>query len=230
VSIFDLLIGAVIALICGLDRTAILQLMISRPIVAAPLVAWLLGEPLIGLQIGLLVELLWLARLPVGAAIPPDDTQVSIASCVLTINLARVFSPQGPELMLLCLLVAIPLGKIGQYFDHFSRQINVRLLQSTERGLADGKLLRAEIQHLRGILNFSLAALGTYAVIVVGGFLLVPILWPLVRVALQHSSGWLQLALPLVGVAVILGTINVSRALTLFCASFGMAFLLLWLV
>ncbi len=229
-SVVDLLLGALVALVCGLDRTAILQLMISRPIVAAPLVGWLLGEPLVGLQIGLLVELLWLARLPVGAAIPPDDTQVSIASCVLTISLARVFNPQGPELMLLCLLVAIPLGKVGQYFDHFSRQLNVRLLQNTERGLADGNLLRAEIQHLRGILNFSLAALGTYAVVVVGGLLLVPILWPLVRVALQHSSGWLQLALPLVGVAVILGTINVSRALTLFCASFGMAFLLMWLV
>ena len=229
-SLFDLLIGAAVALVCGLDRTAILQLMISRPIVAAPLVGCLLGEPLVGLQIGLLVELLWLARLPVGAAIPPDDTQVAIASCVLTVNLTRAFNPQGPELLLLCLLVAIPLGKVGQYFDHFARQMNVRLLQNTELSLASGNLLRAEFQHLRGILNFSVAALGTYAVVVVGGFLLVPILWPLVRVALHHSSGWLQLALPLVGVAVILGTINVSRALTLFCASFGMAFLLMWLV
>lgn len=226
----DLLIGAAVALVCGLDRTAILQLMISRPIVAAPLVAWLLGEPMVGLQIGLLVELLWLARLPVGAAIPPDDTQVAIASSVLAVNLGRAFETPGMEILLLCLLVALPLGKVGQFFDHFSRQCNIRLLGQTEKYIESGNLLRAEFQHLRGIFHFSVAAIGTYAVVVIGGFLLVPILWPLVQQALQHSSDWLQLALPLVGVAVILGTINVSRALTLFCASFGMAFLLMWLV
>lgn len=229
-SAVDILIGAAVALVCGLDRTAILQVMISRPIVAAPLVAWLIGEPLVGLQVGMMVELLWLARLPVGAAIPPDDTQVAIASSVLAVNLGHALGAPGPEMVMLCLLVAIPLGKVGQYFDHFSRQCNVWLLSRTETYLDEGRLFRAELQHLRGICNFSLAALGTYAVIVVGGFFLVPILWPLVHQALQHSSSWLQLALPLVGVAVVLGTINVSRALTLFCASFGMAFLLLWLV
>lgn len=226
----ELLIGASVALLCGLDRTAFLQVMISRPIVAAPLVAWLLGEPLVGLQIGTMVELLWLARLPVGAAIPPDDTQVAIASSVLAINLGRLLDVQGPEIVLLCLLVALPLGKVGQLFDHFVRQFNVRLLSRAEAHLVSGRLLLAEIQHLRGILNFSLAALATYSLIVAGGFLLVPMLWPWVQQGLVHSSRWLQLALPLIGVAVVLGTINVSRALTLFCASFGMAFLLMWLV
>jgi PTS system mannose-specific IIC component len=229
-SIVDLVIGALIALLCGLDRTAILQLMISRPIVAAPLVAWLLGEPMVGLQIGMMVELLWLARLPVGAAIPPDDTQVAIASSGLAINLGRIMESTGPELVLLCLLVAIPLGKVGQFFDHFSRQYNVRLVTQVEGHLDNGNLFLAELQHLRGLVSFSLAALGTYAVIILGGLLLVPILWPLVEQSLMLSNSWLQLALPLVGVAVILGTINVSRALTLFCASFGMAFLLMWLV
>lgn len=226
----DFFIGMAVALFCGLDRTAMLQVMISRPIVAAPLVGWLLGAPMIGLQIGTMVELLWLARLPVGAAIPPDDTQVSIASTVLAINLGRLLDVSGPEIVLLCLLVALPLGKVGQYLDRFSRQCNVGLIARAEACLQQGRLLRAELQHLRGIVNFSLAGLGTYLLIMIGGFLLVPILWPLVEQGLQHSSRWLQLALPLIGVAVILGTINVSRSLTLFCASFGMAFLLMWLV
>ncbi len=126
-SAVDLLTGALVALICGLDRMALLQVMVSRPIVAAPLVGWLLGDPLVGLQIGMMVELLWLARLPMGAAIPPDDTQVAVASSVLAINLGRVFEAPGTELLLLCLLVAIPLGKVGQFFDRFSRQYNIRL-------------------------------------------------------------------------------------------------------
>ncbi len=226
----DLLLGALVSLICGLDRTAVLQVMISRPIVAAPLAGWVLGDPLVGLQIGLLVELLWLARLPVGAAIPPDDTQVAIASTVLAIGFGKLLSASGLEMELLSLLVAIPLGKFGQFFDRFARQFNIRLVNQAEAALLKGNLLTAECQHLRGLLSFSFAAVGTYAVIVIGGLLVIPLLWPLIQPSLVHSAGWLKLALPLVGVAVILGTINVSRALTLFCASFGMAFLLMWLV
>ncbi len=226
----SLAFGALISLICGLDRVAILQIMISRPIVAAPLTALALGEPLVGLQIGVMVELLWLARLPVGAAVPPDDTQVAIASSVLAIVLGETLNASGMELLLLCLLIAIPLGKVGQYFDHIARQYNVRLIKQVDSALDRGSLLGAEFQHLRGLTSFSLASVGTYAIIVLGGLSIVPFLWPLLQQSLSHSSAWIQLALPLVGIAVILGTINVSRAITLFCASFGMSFLLMWLV
>ncbi len=225
-----LTIGAMVSLICGLDRVAILQVMVSRPIVAAPMTAFLLGEPLVGLQIGVMVELLWLARLPVGAAVPPDDTQVAIGSSALAIILAQKLGTSGIELVLICLLVAILLGKVGQYFDHFARQHNVRLAKQVDRALENGSLLKAELQHLRGLGSFSLAALGTYATIMTGGLLLVPILMPLLQQPLSYSANWVQLALPLVGIAVILGTINVSRAITLFCASFCMSFLLMWLV
>ncbi len=225
-----LFIGAVISLICGLDRVAILQVMVSRPIVAAPLTAFFLGDAMVGLQVGVMVELLWLARLPVGAAVPPDDTQVAIGGTTLAIILGERLGNAGLELVLLCLLVAILLGKVGQYFDHFARQHNVRLAQKVDAALDSGSLLMAELQHLRGLGSFSLAALGTYITIITGGLLIIPILLPLIQQPLSYSSSWIELALPLVGVAVILGTVNVSRAITLFCASFGMAFLLMWLV
>ncbi len=226
----ELLIGGLFALVCGLDRVAVLQLMISRPIVAAPVTALALGEPLLGLQIGLLVELLWLARLPVGAAVPPDDTQVAIATTVIVTLMQRQLAGGELELILLTLLIAIPTGKLGQYFDHYARHYNGRLVRQVDLALERGSLAAAEWQHLRGLISFSLAAIATFAVIVAAGLLSVPLLWPLLQKPLAYSSEWLALALPLVGIAVILGTINVSRAITLFCASFGMAFLLLWLV
>lgn len=226
----DLLIGALVALFCGLDRVAILQGMLSRPLIAGPLVGWLLGDPLTGLQVGVMVELLWLARLPVGAAVPPDDTQVTVAGTTLSVVVGGLLQVGGTELQLLCLLVAIPLGKVGQFFDHYARQYNVRLPGAVEHALDQGDLRRAAWQHLRGLVSFALAALSTYLVIVAGGLLVVPLLWPLLAELLSYSAAWLALALPLVGIAVILGTINVSRSITLFCASFGMAFLLMWLV
>ncbi len=226
----SVLYGGLVSLICGLDRIAVMQVMISRPIVAATLIAWFLGAPETGLQIGFMLELLWLARLPVGAAVPPDDTQVAVAAAVLAVHFSGIYPDAGLEIVVLSLLVCLPFGKIGQYFDHYARQFNNRLPQTAEAMIEQGDLRLAEVQHLRGILSFSVAIISTYAVVISGGLLLIPILWFPLQQALVSSSPWLMIALPLVGVAVILGTINVSRALTLFCAAFGMAFLLLWLV
>ena len=226
----EIAIGAGVALVCGLDRTAAFQVMISRPIVAAPLVAWLIGDVAIGLEIGLMVELLWLARLPVGAAIPPDDTQVAIAGTVLASSLGNYLGLNGLEYQLLCLLIAIPFGKFGQFFDRFARHFNGRKLAQADRYFDEGRFRAVERIHLVGLCSFGLAALGTYLVIICGGLLTIPLLAPLLLPSLSATALWLRLALPLVGIAVILGTINVNRALTLFGASFGMAFLLMWLV
>lgn len=226
----DLTIGAVVALVCGLDRVAMMQIMISRPIVAAPMAGWLLGDVGVGLQIGLMVELLWLARLPVGAAIPPDDTQVAIAGTVLTIGMGSLLGQSGIEFILLCMLVAIPLGKFGQFFDRLARTNNRKTIERFETAIDAGEQPPVESCHLAGISRFALASLGTYAVIIAGGILLIPILLPVLISGLDDSASWLHLAMPLVGISVILGTINVSRALSLFSASFGMAFLLMWLV
>lgn len=223
--------GALVAWLCGLDRMAVLQIMISRPLVAAPLAGLVLGQPLVGLQVGLLIELLWLARLPMGAAVPPDDTQVAIAATVMAIILAEAMPAANQHgLALLCILTAIPVGKVGQFCEHHVRQFNTRQVARVDARLERGAVVAAEWHHLRGLLGFSLAALLTYGFILTAGLLLVPVLWPLLSSALLATKNWLNLALPLVGVAVILGTINVSRAITLFCAAFGMAFLMLWLV
>ena len=226
----SVLLGGVVSLLCGLDRIAVMQLMISRPLVAASFAGWLLGAPELGLQVGVMLELLWLARLPVGAAVPPDDTQVAVAATVLAVIFCEVNPGAGTEMVVLCLLVCLPFGKIGQYFDHYSRQFNNRLPMTAELLIEQGLLRRAEMQHLRGLFSFTVAIFCTYMVVIGGGLILVPILWPLVQQYLTSSTQWLMLAWPLIGIAVILGTINVSRALTLFCAAFGMAFLLLWLV
>lgn len=225
----ELAIGAGTALVCGLDRTAALQIMISRPIVAAPLVAWLLGDVGVGLEIGLMVELLWLARLPVGAAIPPDDTQVAIAATVLAVSLGGILGQSGLEYQLLCLLIALPFGKFGQFFDRFARQYNGRKVALFDSYLEAGQFGAMERTHLMGLFCFALAAVGTYLAVICGGLLVIPVLAPMLLPSLAESAPWLRLALPLVGIAIILGTINVNRALTLFGASFGMAFLLMWL-
>ncbi|WP_305046560.1 PTS sugar transporter subunit IIC [Geoalkalibacter sp.] len=227
-SIF--LIGALAGLLLGLDRTAFGQFMLARPVVAGPLTGWLIGDPLVGLQVGALVELLWLGRLPVGAAIPPDDTQVAVAATVLAVAAGQYYSLEGITLILFSVLVAMPLGKVGQVFDRLARSRNARLARQAESDLKSGRTAQLERRHLQGLVHFAAAALGTYLLIVLPGWLLVRFAGERLLPALDGVDGWLLLAFPLVGTATILGTINVSRSLTLFAASFTTVLLLLWLL
>lgn len=229
-GIADFLLAAVVAVLAGLDRTAAFQLMISRPIVAAPLTGWVLGEPLAGLQVGAMVELLWLGRLPVGAAIPPDDTQVAVGATALAAGMAEAAAQTLLPSAVLATLVSLPLGKVGQLFERAARHWNARLVVRAEEAVGGGRLEEAESLHLRGLVHFALSSLGTYAVIVLAGAILLRMLAPLLAQSVSEGADWLRLSAILVGTAAILGTVNVSRAMTLFAASFATAFLMLWLL
>lgn len=225
----DLLMAAGVAVVAGLDRTAVFQFMISRPIVAAPLTGWLLGAPLVGLQVGVLVELLWLGRLPIGAAIPPDDTQVAVGSTFLAISVGSVLHQSGLPFTVLCTLIALPLGRVGQLFDQLARHWNGRLLHKTADALAQGNPEGIERRHLWGVGHFALASLATFAVVVGTGFLLLHFLASPVMGAVAGSADRLRLLFPLVGVSVFLGTANLRRTFLLFGGTFAVVLLLLWL-
>jgi PTS system mannose-specific IIC component len=226
----DYLIGGALAVGLGLDRTAAFQFMVSRPIVAGPLTGCLLGDAMAGLQIGGMIELLWLGRLPVGAAVPPDDTQVAIGATVLAVSMSGVPGFSGLPFILLCTLVAMPLGKVGQYLDRGVRHWNGRILQQAEMALADGRLQDVEKCNLWGIVHFAISSLGTFSVIVGVGALFLRGLAPWLLTPAADTANWLKLAFPLVGVAGVLCTINVKGARTLFAASFSTALLILWLL
>lgn len=218
-----------LAVVAGLDRTAAFQVMLSRPLVVAPLAGWILGVPFDGLLVGSVVELLWLGRLPVGAAIPPDDTQVAVGAVALSVLMGNALGAQGSGFVLLCVLVALPIGKVGQGFDRLARHWNERLVPTAEAAVAQGRLDRAEALHLQGLWHFALASLATFGTILGGGCLVLWVLTPVLGSSLVPAAEPLRVILPLVGIAVILGTANVNRAWTLFGASFGSALLLLWL-
>lgn len=221
------LLGAGGAVLLGLDRTAALQIMISRPLVAGPLVGCLLGDALTGLTVGMMLELLWLCRMPVGASIPHDDTQVAIGATTLAIALSGT-AGRGVGLTLCALLVALPLGKIGQHVERTVRSRNQRLPVAAQHALQSGGSLPAiEKLHLLGLGNFALGALTTYAAIILIGRWLVIAGAPYFVDLLAVQADWIKLALILVGVATLLQALNVRRAYALFFSGFLFTFLLL---
>ncbi|PLY04145.1 MAG: hypothetical protein C0624_06035 [Desulfuromonas sp.] len=226
----QLALGGVLSIFCGLDRTAFLQLMISRPVFAAPLTGWVLGSAESGLLVGALLELLWLGRLPMGAAIPPDDTQVAVGATFLAIVCSVQGASPGLSEVLLALLLALPLGKLGTYFDQWARKANARLSARAVQDVARGKCNRLEQLHLLGMVHFALASLGAYLVIALGGWVLMSGLSPYLLAPLEHVQYWVFMIFPLVGMSHVLSSMNVNRALSLFASSFLMTYVLLWLM
>lgn len=215
------------SLLAGLDRTAVFQLMISRPIVAAPMTGWLLGDTATGLQIGALLELLWLGRIPVGASIPPDDTQVAIGSTCLAITQYPGAPIPLAAFSILCLLVALPFGKVGEFFDRVARRLNSRLWLRAERAIDQGRYRSLGWLHFQGACHFGLASVSTFSVIVLGGLLGLRILLPLLSCDLSAMLPWLGLIVPLVGVSACLCTVNFRPAFWVYSSSFLVVYSLL---
>lgn len=225
-SVTPYLIGSGLAIVVGLDRTAALQIMISRPLVAGPLVGFLLGNIFTGLTVGMLIELLWLCRMPVGANIPHDDTQIAVGATTLSIALSGT-AGSGIGLTLCALLVALPLGKFGQLIERTVRLRNQILPATAKRMIVQGDFLAIERLHLRGLWNFSLGALATYTVIILAGRWLIIAGSPFFLDIVMKQAAWIKLALILVGVGTLLQSLNVRRAYTLFFGGFILTFFLL---
>jgi PTS system mannose-specific IIC component len=227
--IADYLLAGLVAMLTGLDRVALVQVMISRPLVAAPLTGLVLGNPLLGLEVGMLLELLWLGRLPVGAAIPPDDTQVAVGATVLAFSMGQMLDLGGMPMVILAVLVAIPLGKFGQIFDRLARNVNDRLAVAGLKALGSGNPSGLERRHLMGLISFAVSSLATACVIILIGSVILFYTAPQLIGAVRDTGLSLQYSLIIVGAASLLGTINVNRSISLVCAAFSGTLLVLWM-
>ena len=76
--------------LAALERKGALQLMLSRPLVLAPLLGWLLGDAQGGLVLGVPLELLFLGGVNLGGSVPENETLLcaGLVSAVVPAGLA----------------------------------------------------------------------------------------------------------------------------------------------
>jgi len=209
-----------------LDRIFI-QMMISRPVVAGPLVGWILNDPYTGLLCGALIELLWIDRLPIGTYVPPNGTITTVIITAAAIIAGGHLGQPSRELTVFALLAFLPLGYAGQRLDTWIIRSNDTLAKKAV-SLADGADVRGiERQHLKALIkSFILSVLFTFIAVTVGSWVLIEVfavLPPFVHRALTLSYFFI----PLLGIAVALTTVKRKGAISLFCAIF-VAILIIW--
>lgn len=123
----------------SLDITAVGQFMLSRPIVAGPLVGALLGNAGVGLAVGALVELIWIGDLPVGAHMPIDTTLLSGVGTFLAVLVTRQGAEPGAAVTF-ALCVVIPLAALSSRAENFVRKMNVNLVRKAQSQIEAGHI------------------------------------------------------------------------------------------
>ncbi len=175
----------------GLDGTAVGQFMVSRPLVAGALAGALIGDPMQGLVVGMILELYLLVSVPSGGARFPEASTAT----VVAVSCAGPFD--GPGAVPLAVAVGLVWGQVGGASVNVQRHLNARLVPEP----GDGDPVKAITRgHLAAIaLDFVRAAMVTGLGVVTGRALVGRFVeyWPL--------GGLASLALLLVGGAVSAG-------------------------
>lgn len=122
--------------VVGLDLVSVPQAMIARPIVAGPVAGLLLGDPQMGVALGILLELFQYEVLPVGAVRYPEYGPATIAAVAAAADIA------GPQGFALGAVVGMVTAMVGGASITLLRRVNTRAVHAAA-GALDGGDTRA---------------------------------------------------------------------------------------
>ena len=120
------------ATLVGVDLVTAPQGLLSRPLVAAGVAGWLVGDLGAGMGVGLILELFALDVLPVGASRYPDYGAAAVGAVVLAAGADR-WAGLGAGTAL-----GLALAALGGWTLQWLRHANTRALQGASAGLAAG--------------------------------------------------------------------------------------------
>ncbi len=186
----------------------------NRPIIAASLAGFALGDLKTGVMAGAAMEFVALGWMSIGASIPPDPALAGVVVAVLTIL--------GKQSIGVAVSIAIPIAIAGQLLQIAQISvINVAIMHWAERGIEKGKFSRITTAHLltaipaalRVAVISSVIAYFTDASVVQNCLNSIP---KPITMGLQVSSGFLVI----VGYAMIMQLLNVKELLPFFIIGF----------
>ncbi|MDD2557466.1 MAG: PTS sugar transporter subunit IIC [Desulfuromonadaceae bacterium] len=221
-----------LSVLSGLDRTALAQSMLCRPVVCGCLCGLIMGNYAAGLLLGAAMELLWIMRLPVGAAIAPDDTQSTIAAVFLFCGLSPQIAEVMPEqvLLLALLFFAAAFSPLGRLIEIGARHLNDMIECRVQNKLASIDTEKAPYPlgwlPVTGLINFSVASLFSQVVILCATLASIVCTMPLLAALPWHKPNIMVYAAFLVGVAAVYALNSVRYSAALFGAGFSVTFLL----
>lgn len=206
-----------------LDKFQVLQLMVSRPVVSAPIVAIVVGDLSAGLASGILFELLWLRRPPIGGHISPDVTFGAIATSAVSAWVILHNNVDLLSVVFMNFLVLFPLCYLGARVDGSLRRYTGKIALRVEPLLENGRERRVFMALLSGLATGFLFAFVFLVASVLVGMIIMASILPILPLSFFRAAGVAYYVVPLVGVADLLVATEQKDNLVLFLVSFLVA-------
>ena len=120
----DIFLASLWGGVVALDTTAVLQIQISRPMVACSIIGLILGNFELGFTIGILLELLYISELPVGGANFAEGNVGSAAAAAISILTVRQVPDRTNVIIVCALLISVALSWFGGVLVRLMRHLN----------------------------------------------------------------------------------------------------------
>jgi PTS system mannose-specific IIC component len=217
-----LLTGAVGGLLY-LDRFQLFQTMASRPMVAAPLVGWVAGDLSAGLAAGLVFEMLWLRRPPVGGFVPPDATLASVATAAVAALVRQSTGTPVTATVCLSFLLLFPVSMMGVRLDVLVRLVLGNLARKVEAAQRNDLDVSFYPYLIAGLLvGFGSAFLVLSFLIFFSAFILMHVV-PWLPASCIRAAGFAFYVVPLLGAADLMVRLDDVQDRVLFFVGFATA-------
>jgi mannose PTS system EIIC component len=224
--IFESLLAGALGGLLSLDRFQAFQVMVSRPLVAGPLVGWMLGDLGAGLASGVIFEMLWLRTLPIGGFVPPDGTLATVGTAAVS-ALVRLHSPlTTPCAVCLTFLLLFPLAWLGTRIDLRLRQELGRLARRTEAALRSDSDASVSPYLIAALAMGFTATFLVLTPIVYGAATALAYIAPLLPDSLTKALGIAFYAVPVLAVADMMVRLDEVQDRVLFVLGFVASFCL----
>lgn len=179
------------------------QFFTYRPLVVGPIIGLIMGDLSIGLEVGVIVELMFLGQIFVGTALPPEETfstGVAAAFAVLSGNVA------------VAIATALPLAILGQMAMYFRNMVlTVYSGRQVERAADQGSLKGMWVwsQIVPNLYNLVLFAIPTFLAIYFGADVVQSIIDAVPQIVIDGLTAGGGM-IGAVGLALLLKSINTS--------------------
>ena len=215
--------------ILSLDRTAAMQIMVSRPLVAAPVAGYIFGDVVTGLFIGLLLELLCIGGLPIGGHIPSHEIMLSVIITAVSIAGHKVLSSVNHAVFQwisvdagvfiaagFAILLILPMDIICRKVDAAARVLNVRFFNKVLADIDKGVFRGIGMNNLKGAAVFFILNTSLLFVLSLTGMVLAYMLLPLLPAAVSASLPLAVAAAFIVGFAYGYTILRSKRSMPVF--------------
>jgi PTS system mannose-specific IIC component len=173
------------------------------------------GSVSAGAQVGAVLELIYLARLPVGASIPPDDTGAALFAGAAGATASSSMGLDSGSFTAL-LLLSVPCAELGKVVDRLVRRVNGRIASLTVEAVESGDSQAVEYGLFAGVTLFALAGMALSLAFTGAGVAAGKYLLPRFGPESKADFAALMPILPLLGAASVFSCSRTDRTAPVF--------------